>query len=148
MEKDDEIKDEGNSYTTYFRQYDPRLGRWKSIDPKTVFFPNQSPYISMDGNPIALNDPNGDCTDGDCPAVGDFKDENTGEIYTYDESNEGDDAITVDMLAEAGLIPNWEETYSDLVENIPYKTARLAKRYELEIKLEGILVQEHNLDNR
>lgn len=61
MEKDDELKGEGNSYTTHFRQYDPRLGRWLSIDPKTDKFPWQSPYVSMDNNPIILNDPNGDC---------------------------------------------------------------------------------------
>jgi len=33
MEKDDEVKGSGNSYTTEFRQYDPRLGRWMSLDP-------------------------------------------------------------------------------------------------------------------
>jgi len=30
-EKDDRVKGEGNSYTTFFRQLDPRLGRWLSI---------------------------------------------------------------------------------------------------------------------
>jgi hypothetical protein len=33
-EKDDELKGGGNSYTTFFRQLDPRVGRWFSIDPK------------------------------------------------------------------------------------------------------------------
>ena len=56
-EKDDETKGGGNSYTTYFRQLDPRIGRWFSIDP--VFQPFQSPYNSMDGNPISLNDQKG-----------------------------------------------------------------------------------------
>src|SRR5690606_13452730 len=32
-EADDEIKGERNSYTTQFRQYDPRLFRWLSPDP-------------------------------------------------------------------------------------------------------------------
>jgi RHS repeat-associated protein len=57
MEGDDEIKGEGNSYTTEFRQLDPRLGRWISLDP--VFQPWQSPYCSMDNNPISLIDPHG-----------------------------------------------------------------------------------------
>jgi len=52
MEKDDKIKGEGNSYTTEFRQYDPRVGRWLSIDPLFANFPWQSPYVACDNNPI------------------------------------------------------------------------------------------------
>ena len=57
-EKDDEAKGGGNSYTTFYRQLDPRVGRWFSVDP--VFQPWQSPYCSMDGNPIMFNDWEGD----------------------------------------------------------------------------------------
>jgi len=34
MERDDEVKRKGNSYTTYYRKHDPRLGKWLSVDPK------------------------------------------------------------------------------------------------------------------
>jgi RHS repeat-associated protein len=57
-EIDNEVKGEGNSYTTHFRQLDPRLGRWWSIDPKSTAY--ESPYVSMGNNPIAYNDINGD----------------------------------------------------------------------------------------
>jgi len=57
-EKDDEVKGEGNSYTTHFRQLDPRVGRWLSIDPKATAF--ESPYVSMGNNPILHNDVMGD----------------------------------------------------------------------------------------
>jgi RHS repeat-associated protein len=62
-EMDKEIKGNGNSYTTEFRQYDPRLGRWMSLDP--VFQPHQSPYNSMDNNPISIwyNDIKGNVID-------------------------------------------------------------------------------------
>lgn len=60
MESDDEIKGVKNSYTTEFRQYDPRLGRWLSLDPEMKKLPWQSPYASMDNNPIYLADPKGD----------------------------------------------------------------------------------------
>jgi RHS repeat-associated protein len=57
MEKDDEVKGEGNSYTTEFRQFDSRLARWLSTDPVT--HPHFSPYNGYDNNPIYFNDPSG-----------------------------------------------------------------------------------------
>jgi RHS repeat-associated protein len=59
MEKDDEVSGIGNSYTTEFRQYDPRLGRWKSLDPLMMQFPSLSPYCAFDNNPIYYVDPYG-----------------------------------------------------------------------------------------
>ncbi len=50
-------EESGNSYSTMFRQYDVRLGRWMSPDP--VFQPWQSPYNGFDGNPVSLTDPLG-----------------------------------------------------------------------------------------
>ena len=60
-EKDDESKGGGNSYVTHYRMLDPRLGRWLSLDP--VFQPWQSPYSSMDNNPIRYNDVFGNVVD-------------------------------------------------------------------------------------
>jgi RHS repeat-associated protein len=60
MEKDNEVKNfAGSSYTTEFRQYDPRLGRWKSLDPLMAAFPWQSPYCAFDNNPVYYTDPLG-----------------------------------------------------------------------------------------
>ncbi len=67
QEKDDEVKGEGNSYTTHFRQLDPRIAKWFSLDPKMRSFPGWSPYNYSLNNPIFFNDPNGDCPPGvDC----------------------------------------------------------------------------------
>jgi len=60
QENDDEIKGDGNSYTTLFRQYDPRLGRWLSIDPLSEKYPEVSPYVSYYNNPLIFQDVKGD----------------------------------------------------------------------------------------
>lgn len=57
-EKDDEVKGEGDSYTTHYRLLDPRVGRWLTRDPKETAF--ESPYVSMRNNPILFNDVLGD----------------------------------------------------------------------------------------
>jgi len=63
-EKDDEISGSGNHFTTKFREGDTRLLIWWSSDPKADLQPHQAPYSYMDGNPILLNDPDGDCPPG------------------------------------------------------------------------------------
>ena len=100
MEKDSELKGEGNSYTTEFRQYDPRIGRWLSVDPAMNNFADISPYANNFNNPIAHTDPRGDCPDGNC---GDKEIVAANEIVSknYDPSkNRKDisDAINRDLL--------------------------------------------------
>ena len=58
QERDDEVKGAGNSYTTYFRQLDPRVGRWLSLDP--IIKIDKSPYLSFSNNPNIMVDPKGD----------------------------------------------------------------------------------------
>jgi RHS repeat-associated protein len=60
-ERDDDVKGEGNSHTTFYRMHDPRLGRWFSIDPKATTW--ESPYVSMGNNPVWRNDIFGDVFD-------------------------------------------------------------------------------------
>ncbi len=67
MEQDPEIHGVGNSYTTQFRQYDVKIGRWMSADPQ--FLKTQTigkntslklnPYLFSFGNPINFIDPDG-----------------------------------------------------------------------------------------
>lgn len=61
MERDDDWTGQGNSYTTEFRQYDTRLGRWLSTDP--VENPGSSPYASMANSPLIATDKGGDVVD-------------------------------------------------------------------------------------
>ena len=56
MEKDDELKDVGNSYNYIARMYDSRLGRFLSIDPLTSDFAFYTPYQFAGNKPIIAID--------------------------------------------------------------------------------------------
>lgn len=60
IEKDDEVKyGKGNHYNFTARCYDPRLGRWLSLDPDAEIFPFISDYAAQLNNPLYYIDPNG-----------------------------------------------------------------------------------------
>ena len=59
MEKDDEISGEGNSYDFGARMYNPRIGRWMSVDAFTFEFPSESPYIFVGNSPLMFIDVGG-----------------------------------------------------------------------------------------
>lgn len=59
MEADYEVKGSGNSYTTEFRQYDPRVGRWLSLDPMASNAAGWTPYRGFFDNPIINTDKSG-----------------------------------------------------------------------------------------
>jgi len=56
IEKDNEIKGEGNSYNFTFRMYDPRLGRFMSVDPIGKNYPHSSPFAYAENSPIQCID--------------------------------------------------------------------------------------------
>lgn len=58
-ENDNEVKGEGNQQDYGMRIYDPRIGRFLSVDPLTKGFPNLTPYQFASNNPIALIDVDG-----------------------------------------------------------------------------------------
>jgi RHS repeat-associated protein len=58
-ENDNEIKGAWNSLDFGARIYDPRIGRWLSLDPLQKKYPFFSPYNFCGNNPIMFVDPNG-----------------------------------------------------------------------------------------
>ena len=69
QETDNEVYGEGAVLGYEFRQYDARIGRWWSIDPKADKYPGVSPYAFCNGSPVLLLDPSG-------AEIGDYFDEN------------------------------------------------------------------------
>jgi len=60
MEKDDEIKGNGNSYDFGTRMYDPRIGKFISLDPRMREFSHMSPYAYAANNPVYYEDQEGE----------------------------------------------------------------------------------------
>jgi RHS repeat-associated protein len=71
-EKDDGTYGSGNEYDYGFRIYNPRLGRFLSVDPLQSKYPSISPYAFSGNNPIT------------------FKDVDGKKIYIYYDSGEQD----------------------------------------------------------
>jgi RHS repeat-associated protein len=58
-ENDNEVKGEGNSLDFGARVYDPRLGRWMSVDALANKYPAVSPFAFALNTPIMAKDPDG-----------------------------------------------------------------------------------------
>ncbi len=108
MEKDNEVKGAGNSYTTEFRQYDPRLGRWLSLDPLMSKYPHMSPYMSFNNNPIYFADPLG--LEGEPPGFpenpndGDRHTDGNGSDWEYMKTDTGSDWVRAGGELEQAII--------------------------------------------
>jgi len=59
-ENDNEVKGDGNQQDYGARTYDPRIGRFLSIDPKWREYSELSPYVFAANSPIYLVDVNGE----------------------------------------------------------------------------------------
>ncbi len=55
-ENDNEVKGEGNSLDYGARIYDPRVGRWLSLDPLMAKYPGMSPYNFAANKPVLYVD--------------------------------------------------------------------------------------------
>jgi RHS repeat-associated protein len=62
-ENDNEVKGTGNNVDFGARVYDPRIGRWLSVDPMSYERVGLSPYNSMSNNPTNRIDPDGQLDD-------------------------------------------------------------------------------------
>lgn len=59
-ENDNEVKGTGNQQDYGMRIYDPRLGRFLSVDPLTKSYPHYTPYSFAGNKPISFTDRDGE----------------------------------------------------------------------------------------
>jgi RHS repeat-associated protein len=140
MEKDDEAKGNGNHYTTYWRQYDPRLGRWMSREPKPVAW--ESEYASFRNNPIYYADPNGDWVKGAGLANNVFKGDkrNKAEMAAKEHKDQGGKAFKT----ETGWGASWTEGSTEEIKDDKGNTVEVnLKAYvQVEFKYGGGSVED------
>ncbi len=85
MEGNPEINNGRNEYSSFFRQYDARLGRWWSMDP--LERAGESPYAAMGNNPIVAADPLG--ADTTAPTAGTGTPTPGGHFEQYEDGDLG-----------------------------------------------------------
>ena len=68
---EDDVLGDAGIYSTFYRTYDPALGRFQGVDPLAAHAADWSPYQFALGNPLALNDPTGAVEDAEDP-YGDY----------------------------------------------------------------------------
>ncbi|HEX8429570.1 RHS repeat-associated core domain-containing protein [Hymenobacter sp.] len=63
--QDELLGTEAGVYSTFYRTYDPALGRFTGVDPLADVTPDWTPYQFAMGNPISANDPTGALSQAD-----------------------------------------------------------------------------------
>jgi RHS repeat-associated protein len=104
MEKDDAIKGEGNSYDYGARFFDPRLGRFLSLDPHMKVYPNISPYSIVLNNPNKWNDHDGCLVQDEHGNIVYTVDNPNSEYIQYQDQIENNKYYTLYFKAEKGRI--------------------------------------------
>lgn len=56
---EDDVLGDAGIYSTFYRTYDPAIGRFQGVDPLAEHAADWSPYQFALGNPLAFNDPTG-----------------------------------------------------------------------------------------
>lgn len=63
----DDIDGLADYYSTFYREYDPIIGRFNSVDPMSTITDNMTTYAYANNNPIMLNDAYGTTARGNDP---------------------------------------------------------------------------------
>ncbi len=114
-EKNKELGD--HDYYTHFRGLDVEVARWKGVDPLADQFPWQTPYSSMDNNPVMNVDQLGNSTesthtDKNGRVVAVYNDGDKG-VYKHDDLSNWDQKSTLLRTGEGvkkmGETKYWDE---------------------------------------
>src|SRR5690554_3987752 len=132
MEKDDQIKGKGNSYDFGARMYDPRVGRWLSIDPMAHLREWVSPYNFVQNNPINRVDPTGARSEE--PKDGDTRVEN-GRNEVYVDGSWGYDATGGEEVEVVGKENQFIKSLRNRIESAESNTSAYERYQQQEAEI-------------
>jgi RHS repeat-associated protein len=115
MEKDNEIKGEGNSYDFGERMYDSRLGRWLKLDPKEAVTPGWTPYRFGLDNPIKYSDSEGEF-EVDEATAGKYPNLKPALENLLNELKKPENDAKVDLLVKLGEFKNRDALFEVLTD--------------------------------
>jgi RHS repeat-associated protein len=141
QEKDDEIKDTGNSYTTEYRQYDYRLARWTSLDPVSHY--QYSPYSAYDNNPTYFIDPNGAESENPAPKKHTVKEGET--IWSIAKDRLGTNATNAEIATLKNDIKKWNNLTSETAKEITAGQELIVSAPSLDVNSKEININENKI---
>ncbi len=127
-ENDNEVKGDGNQQDYGERVYDPRTGRFYSVDPLAHKFTSWSPYNAMADNPISNTDPTGAAVapiyDREGAFLGTDDQGLQGNAIVLDKKNftqgmKHDDAVKKDLGVKALATPEAKAKYANSYYELP-----------------------------
>ena len=121
----DDIDGLADYYSTFFREYDPVIGRFNGVDPKSESFESWTSYHYSYNNPINFNDPNGDDA---AYSTEDMQREMRENYNAWHDQQYGDNSSfsTIDRIMNmygwegGGGGGSYEGSYQQLKDNLDY----------------------------
>ncbi|MEQ8361710.1 MAG: RHS repeat-associated core domain-containing protein [Cyclobacteriaceae bacterium] len=111
-----ELNGQTKNYETFLRQYDPALGRFTAIDPLASSFAGVTPYNYAFNDPIALNDPNGDCPHCGFVTIETMEEQHSNFGY-QDNGNHGNGGFDSNRIGP-GSGNHWSDQYRSVAGNL------------------------------
>jgi RHS repeat-associated protein len=136
-ENDDEVKGEGNQQDYGMRIYDPRLGRFLSVDPITKSYPWYTPYQFAGNTPTVFIDLDG----GEPKDPGKFSGQG-GQAPIYSKDNQGKETASKELHKwvwdkASWTMTNFAVTHSELKSIFPKGGDDHLNNIEATVNLKG-----------
>lgn len=126
-ENDNDVKGEGMQLDYGFRIYDPRLGRFFSVDPLMTSFPWNSPYSYAEGDPVNYIDLDGAEKNG---ATAQSTQTQAGGISNISDPFQANRDLAAKLQQATSEVINHQKYKTQALLNLKIQQEHLTKEYE------------------